>query len=495
MNVRINRCLIVGFTLAVVCSAREEYARTFQKTVSLPAGHRLDIQHRLGDVTIRTHARPEVAVSATIYTSADSATEAKDLSDRITISVVPSTSSVLIRTDYPKEERGLFGRRNTSYSVRYEITMPETAPLEVRNSFGSVNVSDLKAGSTIANSHGALIFRNGRGSQRLENSFGRVEVMGNEGEVTVQNSNDSVTVSNVNGPASVRNRFGKVALTHIGGEAQVVNSNGSVELTDVGGTSTITNSFGSAIVSNVRAGITIRNGNGDVEARTVSGPAELITSFASVRFSDIVGAVIVRATNSRVTGTNAGDFATIETSFGGVDFRGGKKGARIVTGNSGVTLADIAGDTYVKASFGNVRTERIGGILTVDSNNGAVTASGIKGARISASFGGVELSDVTGTVQVESSNGSVVVRPRPVATSCLPIAVKTSFAPVKLYVAKDANYDLTARTSFGNISTDMPVTVSGSLGKDSLTGKIGKGGCEMRVVNSNGSIEIAGKVN
>ena len=54
----------------------------------------------------------------------------------------------------------------------------------------------------------------------------------------------------------------------------------------------------------------------------------------------------------------------------------------------------------------------------------------------------------------------------------------------------DGNYDLSARTSFGHITSELPVTASGTLGGDSLNGKIGNGGCTLSVTNSNGNIEI-----
>jgi hypothetical protein len=49
---------------------------------------------------------------------------------------------------------------------------------------------------------------------------------------------------------------------------------------------------------------------------------------------------------------------------------------------------------------------------------------------------------------------------------------------------------LTARTSFGRINSELPVTSTGQLGGDSLNGKIGNGGCTLSLTNANGSIDI-----
>jgi hypothetical protein len=54
----------------------------------------------------------------------------------------------------------------------------------------------------------------------------------------------------------------------------------------------------------------------------------------------------------------------------------------------------------------------------------------------------------------------------------------------------DPSYRVAARTSFGKIHTDFPLNVSGSVSSDGLNGNIGAGRCEMRLTNSNGTIEI-----
>ena len=49
-----------------VAAAREEVKRDFQKTVALPGGRALRVDHSLGSVNVRTQAKNEVAVQAAI---------------------------------------------------------------------------------------------------------------------------------------------------------------------------------------------------------------------------------------------------------------------------------------------------------------------------------------------------------------------------------------------------------------------------------------------
>jgi hypothetical protein len=144
----------------------------------------------------------------------------------------------------------------------------------------------------------------------------------------------------------------------------------------------------------------------------------------------------------------------VKNSFGAVEVSGVRKGARVVSSNGDVTLADVGEEAYAKTSFGQVRAERVGGPVTVDNSNGAVIVNGVP------------------------------------AQPCGPIALKTSFSSLKLYLPNGAGYNVIAKTSFGRIRSELEVAASGTASGDSLTGRIGGGGCELRLTNDNGGIEI-----
>jgi hypothetical protein len=92
-------------------------------------------------------------------------------------------------------------------------------------------------------------------------------------------------------------------------------------------------------------------------------------------------------------------------------------------------------------------------------------------------------------VDVVNQNGAVEVG-GPSGAGCKRVNVKTSFAPIRVYLADGAGYTVSARTSFGKINTEIPVGVSGSVGGEELSGKIGDGRCELTLTNSNGNISL-----
>jgi DUF4097 and DUF4098 domain-containing protein YvlB len=183
---------------------------------------------------------------------------------------------------------------------------------------------------------------------------------------------------------------------------------------------------------------------------------------------------------------------TLKTSLGAIDASNIPKGIRAVTGNGGITLTDIGADTFAKTSFGSISTERINGNLTVENSNGSVTARSIKGeAIVNTSFAGVTLESIGGRIRVDNQNGAISVTATRPASGCRDISLKTSFSSIRVHIPEGVGYNLSARTSFGRISSELPVTSTGSIGGDSLNGTIGAGGCQLQLTDSNGSIEIA----
>lgn len=468
---------------------REEHKRSFHREVPLPAGRKLSIEHSNGVIRVRTHREPRAVIDAAIRVSSSDEAGAERFANEIAIEVSESTHGVSIKTRYPEKRWTFEGRGYVSYSVDYDILLPESAPLDVRNRFGNVEVTGLKASSGIKNTNGSITVRAGAGTQRLENSFGSIELTGNEGDATVVNSNGSITVAGLQGTLDASNRFGKVTATRITGSTTIVNSNGSVSLTASSGGADLTNSFGSVSVVGLGGPLKVKNSNGSVDATRISGDADLNTSFGAIVFSDVKGRVTCSGSNSRVTGSKVTESVTVTNTFGAVEIKDAA-GAEIENANGRVVAKDIRGGAVLTTSFAALDAYGIGGNLTAVNSNGAVRAFSVKGSvNARTSFGPVKVEGAGGRIDISNQNGSAEVSGLS-AKGCQPVVVKTSFAPIRIFVPEGASYNVSARTSFGRISSELPLNVQGAISSESLAGKLGAGGCEMTLTDSNGSIEI-----
>jgi hypothetical protein len=434
---------------AVTAQGREEAQRDFRKTVALPSGRMFRIENSNGNITVRTQSKGEVDIHAIIRCSANGASEARNFCEQIQV-VVDEGSSLSVHTQYPSN----WNSRNLSYSVHYDIAMPETSPLEVRNRFGAVSVANLHASGVIRNNNGAVTLSGARGRQEIENSFGDVEVRANEGDLSIRNGNGAVTASDITGTLDITNRFGRIHVTHAGRGVTIHSNNGEIQVENVAGMTSVGNSFGGVSVADTKSDVTVQNQNGEVRATDIAGTADLRTSFGRVTFSHIGKMLSVHAQNAVISGDTVGESATVETTFGGVDIRDVKGGARVTCGNSPIKLSNVGGEVYAKTSFAPVTIGNVGGPVTV-----------------------------------EAANSSLTVEERP-AQKCQPISLNTSFGTIHLTVPNGVGYNVTAKTSFGRIQSEADMTVSGDIGGNVLNGKISGGGCDLKLTDQNGSINI-----
>jgi hypothetical protein len=443
--------LLISFCLTAAF-ARDEVKRDFSKTVGLPAGRSLRVEHRHGRLSVKTHTRNEVTIQAVIRCSAPTANEAKQCADRIQVNVQESASGVSVRTEYPQN------LRNASFSVECDITMPDTAPLDLRNQFGSVDVSNLHANATIHNGNGPVAFLAGRGKHRIENSFGNTEVRTNDGDVTVVNGNGNVLATDITGTVDITNRFANTRVVNAGRGLTVHSNNGTVEAENVGGLVNINNSFGRVAVTEAKGDLAVQNQNGEITATGVAGNAGLNTSFGAVNFTRIGKALTVKSQNTQVRGDTVGESATVETTFGMVDLRGIRGAARVTTGNSPIKLTSIGGEVYAKSSFAAVTVADAAGPVTVEAQNGPVV------------------------VDMKSGGG------------CKPISLRTTFGLLRVTIPAGVGYNVAAQTTFGVIHAQgVQIAVTGDISRESLTGKIGAGGCDLRLTAQNSNIDIVGR--
>ncbi|HUI75986.1 MAG TPA: hypothetical protein VLX32_13635 [Candidatus Acidoferrum sp.] len=469
---------------------QDEITRNFEKTVTLSGNQGLSLDHRLGHVHVTGVAGHDAKISATIHVQSNSQSDSQNFADKIQIDVSQSSDGVHVKTIYPEETRRWFSSSGrVSFSVDYEISMPADAPLWLRNDFGDTDISGVHGWMQARNGHGAMSVQDA-GAAKLANSFGKIDLATASGNCEVTNNNGTVSVSGVKGSLNIRNRFGEIKAAQIGGPTTISGGNGAIEMTNSSGSTDISNSFGTVTVKNLSGGLTVHDSNGRVEVSEISGNTDLTTSFGSVDAQRIGGTLSVNDSNGEVNVGETRGFATVKSSFGTVDARGLHQGARMETGNGNLIVNDIEGDLFAKTSFGSIQAHNIKGSLTAQDSNGSVTAASISGdANVDTSFSGVTLTGVGGKIRVDNQNGGIEITAAQTA-GCRDISLKTSFSHILVRVPASAGFKVTAHTSFGQISSELPVTSTGSLGQNSLNGTIGNGACTMDLNNSNGNIQI-----
>lgn len=251
-------------------------------------------------------------------------------------------------------------------------------------------------------------------------------------------------------PVHVSNRFGSIHATGIAPSSEFENGHGSVRVSDARGPQNVKNQFGSIDVRNITGDVVLKNANGSIRVEDVRGKADLTNRFGSI------------------TLVNGGSSATVRNSNGSVNVRG------------------VNGAMVIDNAFGSTRVEDVRGKLEIDGGHSQIDVRGVRGdLNVKTSFSLTNISGAQGAIDVQNQNGAISVSGAP---ACQPISLRTSFSTIRVGLPANASYAVNARTSFGHITSDLPITTT--LGGETTVGTIGGGKCRMELVNNNGSITI-----
>jgi DUF4097 and DUF4098 domain-containing protein YvlB len=168
----------------------------------------------------------------------------------------------------------------------------------------------------------------------------------------------------------------------------------------------------------------------------------------------------------------------------------------LLIGNQSISVsldADVPEQTDLDLAThnGNVTIDNITGRTHAETHNGKVDVANLAGgANLETHNGSVRCNQVAGPIQVSTHNGGVKASYAATASSECDVSIETHNGSIEFRTAGDlsAHVKLSARN--GSISTDLPITVVGTVTKSKLSGTIGTGKGRIRLKTYNGSIRL-----
>mgnify|MGYP001244153269 CR=1 FL=1 len=240
--------------------------------------------------------------------------------------------------------------------------------------------------------------------------------------------------------------------------------------------------FGSLTVENIEAG---------------ENSIVLVTSFGDLRAENIQGQDIrLKSSNGLITGTDlsATGLLKIDNSFGSIrltGLRGVQLTIRSDNGTIAVSEGEVTGALAITNSFGDMMISDFGAeSYTLASDNGKIDVHGATGlVQATNRFGDIEITHgVNVTLDLKSDNGLVAFSGtlNPEAAHTL----KNSFGNIVLTLPEDSAFDLSLETSFGQIESEIPVTLTNTIKETAWDAEINGGGARITAKTDNGNISL-----
>ena len=181
----------------------------------------------------------------------------------------------------------------------------------------------------------------------------------------------------------------------------------------------------------------------------------------------------------------------LRTSGGSISVRDIEGDVKTRTSGGSLKFSYVKGPVWGKTSGGSITLDGCSGDADVHTSGGSIRIGTVKGeVKARTSGGSIKVKEVMGTINAHTSGGSVsaYISKQPEGDCSL----TTSGGSITVNLDNDIGVDVNARTSGGRVYTDFPVTmtVQGVISKRKLKGKINRGGPELYLKTSGGSIRI-----
>jgi DUF4097 and DUF4098 domain-containing protein YvlB len=288
---------------------------------------------------------------------------------------------------------------------------------------------------------------------------------------------------------NIDTNFGEVSVANLIGETVILNDFGKIAVENIEGALSISTNSGTVTASAVKAGgddIELHSDFGSVSLRNASGN--------NITLDSNSGAITLQEVRA------TGDIQA-NTDFGSTSFENGSADSLTVETNSGgVSLIKVRVSKQIKVQddFGEIELDQaLASSYDLHTNSGPINVTGAKGKlKTYTDFGNIKIDNAQAvTLDVKTNSGSVEFNG---SLGDGPHLVVSEFGGIELTLPADSKLDVDLSTSFGNIQSDLPITVtlngtSNSDG-DQIVGSINGGGDQFTAQTNSGSVTIyAGK--
>lgn len=157
------------------------------------------------------------------------------------------------------------------------------------------------------------------------------------------------------------------------------------------------------------------------------------------------------------------------------------------SGSGDVHVKDVGVNAKLSTGSGNIEAEGMSGNVSLDTGSGDITARQSGGGEVKAQTGSgnIHLQNVDGALKAGTGSGNIEVSGKPSSAWKL----GTGSGDVTVGVGGSA-FTLDASSGSGEIKTDVPLIVEGSLNRHHVIGKVNGGGPTVRVETGSGSIHF-----
>ena len=283
----------------------------------------------------------------------------------------------------------------------------------------------------------------------------------------------------------------------------IENSFGTVDVASVKGDVDINGDFGDVTVENIEGAVGIEGNSGRINIKAVDagdGDIKVDADFGNITLEKVNGKNVTVTSNSgsiTFTDVRAAGAVFIKSDFGNATYENGSAESITMETSSGKTViikVNVRKELKIDNDFGDIElTQALAGSYDLHTNSGTVTMDGAKGSlKAYTDFGNIKIENAKSAILDLKTNSGTIEFSGSLGEG--EHSVRSDFGDIDLVLPSDSKLNVDLKTDFGNISSDIPITVtlSGESDGNHQSGEMNGGGGLLTVKANSGNISITG---
>lgn len=180
---------------ATYADGREEFTKTIKKEFDINKNGEIDISNQFGKIEINTWDKDKAKFSIVIAVRTNSESRAQEIFDRINIDFSNGNDYVKAVTEIKSKNNswwgGWSGNNNADFTINFEVFLPKTVSLDIRNRHGNTYISEMSGDAELDIAHGNITADGFTGDLDFEMAHGNGTV------VSATNLDGDISHSNI----------------------------------------------------------------------------------------------------------------------------------------------------------------------------------------------------------------------------------------------------------------------------------------------------------
>lgn len=354
--------LFANLTLASAeaLKAKEEFEKIIEKEFPITAAGEVDIVNKYGAVNISAWDKDAVSIVVSITVKASSQGRADDVFDRIDINFKNDKAYVMAHTEIESASSwSIFSWGSDSdFQINYEVKMPNTNHLKLRNKYGNSYLPELSNGADLSIGYGKLRMGDIKGETKMVLSYSNAEFLQID-DLNLEMKYSGVK-GNSTGDISIESKYSSLKIN----EARNIRSDSKYDGYDIGTVEQFINDgkYDDIKIGNAES-VSIESGYSGIDIKYLIGSLDIDQKFGSINVEKMECGtgdieIQVKYTNVKI-GLEACNNYDLRYNGAYTDIKGGKLKSKVESDGKHTSMKTSAGNGSkkidLKMEYGSIR--------------------------------------------------------------------------------------------------------------------------------------------